>query len=186
MFQQIIVSLLVVFSVFLFGTGFAWAKDLKIATISLENIVKNSDAGLKAKHSLEGKVEEFKSKLEKEQQDLENLKAEIEKKSSVWSNEVRGEKERDYQKKLRNFQVKSEDAQYELKQLEAKIMGPILKELHEAIAVVGKKNDYTIILENSRKGIQSQIGLMYADESLDISDLVQKELDQRLKPKDGK
>lgn len=156
-------------------------KEIKLATISLEQIVKNSAAGRKAKTALEGKVDEFKSRLEKEQVELENLRVEIEKKSSVWSNDIRTEKERDYQKKTRSFQIKSEDAQYELKQLEAKIMGPILKELHEAIATIGKKNEYTIILENSRKGIQSQIGLMYADEALDISELVQKELDSRVK-----
>lgn len=159
----------------------AKAADIKIATISLQKIVKSSTAGMAAQKILEEKASELKGKLEQEGQDLEAMKQEIEKKSSVWSSEIRSEKELDYQKKLRSFQIKQEDAQYELKQLEAKVMGPILQDLHEAIRAVGQENGYTIILENSRKGIQSQIGLMYADESLDISDLVLKELDKRSK-----
>ena len=161
------------------------ASEIKIGTISLQQIVMSSKAGSEAQKVLEQKASEFKGKLEKEGEDLETMRQEIEKKSSVWSNEVRSDKERDYQKLLRSFQVKQEDAQYELKQLEAKVMGPILQDLHEAIKTVGKDNGYTIILENSRKGIQSQVGLMYADESLDISDLVLKELDRRQAKKEA-
>ena len=157
----------------------AEAAEIKIGTISLQQIVMSSKAGSEAQKILEQKANEFKGRLEKEGEGLEELRQDIEKKSSVWSSEVRGEKEREYQKLLRSFQIKQEDAQYELKQLESKVMGPILQDLHEAIKLVGKENGYTIILENSRKGIQSQIGLMYADDALDISKLVIKELDKR-------
>ncbi len=151
---------------------------VKIGTISLEWIVQNSKKGQAAKQKLESKAKELKQKLQSDQTELDALRTEIETKSSVWSADVRAEKEREYQKKMRSFQIKSEDAQYELKQLEAKVMGPILKDLHAAIAKVGKENGFTIILENSRKGLKSQVGLMYADESLDISELVLRELDK--------
>lgn len=155
------------------------AAELKIGTISLQKIIQDSKAGQEAQKTIQGKAQELKDKLQGDQDELEGMRAEIEKKNSIWSADIKEEKEREYQKKLRAFQVKSEDAQYEMKQLEAKVMGPILKELHEAIARVGKGSGYTIILENSRKGLQSQIGLMYADDSLDISDMVLKELDKK-------
>ena len=155
------------------------AAELKIGTISLQKIMENSAAAVKAQQTLKDKAAEFTAKLDKDSGELEEMADEIKKKESVWSSQVRAEKERDYQKKLRDFKSKQEDAQYELDQLKAKIMGPILKDLQEAINTVGKTNGYTIVLENSRKGIQSQIGLMYADENIDISDLVQKELDKR-------
>jgi len=163
----------------------AAAADIKIGTISLQQIVLSSKAGSEAQKTLEKKANEFKEKLQKEGENLEGLRQEIEKKSSVWSGDVKEEKERDYQKQLRAFQIKQEDAQYELKQLEAKVMGPILQDLHEAIKMVGKENGYTIILENSRKGIQSQVGLMYADDSLDISNLVLEELNKRAAKKEA-
>lgn len=172
------VLLLALIVTFMFAVG-GTAAEIKIGTISLQKIIQDSKSGQEAQKTIQGKAQELKNKLQGEQDELEAMRSEIEKKSSIWSADVKDEKEREYQKKLRAFQVKSEDAQYEMKQLEAKVMGPILKELHEAIARVGKNNGYTIVLENSRKGLQSQIGLMYADDSLDISDLVLKELDKQ-------
>jgi len=155
------------------------AGPVKIGTISLQKIMENSAAAVEAQKTLKEKAAEFTAKLDGDNQELEKMRDEITKKESVWSNEVRAAKERDYQKQLRDFKTKQEDAQFELDQLKTKIMGPILKDLQAAISEVGKSNGYTIILENSRKGIQSQIGLMYADENIDVSDLVQKELDKR-------
>ncbi|MBU4034468.1 MAG: OmpH family outer membrane protein, partial [Proteobacteria bacterium] len=97
------------------------------------------------------------------------------------SDEVRAEKEREYQKRLRDYGLKTEDAKLEMQQLEKKHMEPILKQLHDIIADVGKKNGYSIILENTMKGLRNRTGLLYADDTLDISDQVQKELDTRLK-----
>jgi len=154
-------------------------KTIKIATISIQDILAESAAGQEAKTVMEAKVLEYQDKFQAEQNELDEIRKEIEKKSSVWSEEVRQEKEREYQKKLRELQLKSEDAQFELQKLEKKIMAPILKDLHEVIAVVGKQQGYTMILENTRKGLESRSGLLYADETLDISALVRKELEAR-------
>lgn len=151
---------------------------LKIGTISLQKIMENSTAAVAAQKKLKEKAAELTSKLDVYNTKLQEMQDEITKKESVWSSEVRTEKEADYQQQLRDFKTKQEDAQFELNQLKSKIMGPILQDLQTAIAYVGKKNGYTIILENSRKGIQSQIGLMYADPKIDVSDLVQQKLDK--------
>jgi Skp family chaperone for outer membrane proteins len=52
-------------------------------------------------------------------------------------------------------------------------MEPILKELQQVIADLGKKNGYILIMD-------SRAGLLYADKSIDISDIVKKELDAKL------
>lgn len=161
------------------GSSYAAPNEVKIATISVKTIISKSKAGHKAQKALEEKMSELQSRLQKDQQKLESMRAEIEKKGSVWNADVRAEKEREYQKQMRDFQLKSEDAQYELKQLEGKVMSPILKDLHEVIGAVGKKHGYTLILENSSKGMLSRSGLMYAAESLDISETVLKALDER-------
>jgi outer membrane protein len=123
---------------------------------------------------LEGKVGEFQEKFQKEQGEVDALRSEIEKKSTVWSQEVKEEKERDYQKRVREMQLKSEDAQFELQQLEKQVMSPVLNELQKVIKEVGEKNGYAMIID-------SRAGLLYVDESLDISAIVQKELDARQK-----
>ncbi|MGV1099067.1 OmpH family outer membrane protein [Thiovibrio sp. JS02] len=154
---------------------------VKIATISIQKILGTSKSAQEAQKTLQSEVEKFQSKFKSDEDALTAMKNEIEKKSSVWSDEVRVEKEREYQKKLRDYGLKTEDAKQEIQQLEKKIMEPILKELHDVIAETGKKNGYTLIMENTMKGLRNRTGLLYADDTLDISEQIQKELDARLK-----
>ncbi|MEW6500525.1 MAG: OmpH family outer membrane protein [Thermodesulfobacteriota bacterium] len=165
------------------GVGGARAADkpIKLATISIQAVLDKSKAAQEAKKGLEAEFEKHKGKLEKEQNTLEALRAEIEKKGSVWSEEMRGEKEREYQRLAREFGIKNEDAKIAMQQKEKQLMDPILKELHGVIEEVGKKNGYTLVLEYSMKGLRTRTGLLYADDALDITDAVQKELDKRLK-----
>jgi outer membrane protein len=144
----------------------------QIVTVNIQDVLLGSEAGQGVKKVLEEKVGEFQEKFQAEQLDVDELRAEIEKKSSVWSQEVREEKERDYQKRVRELQLKSEDAQFELQQLEKQVMSPILNELQKVIKEVGEKNGYAMIID-------SRAGLLYVDEALDISEIVKKELDSR-------
>jgi outer membrane protein len=149
-------------------------KDKQIVTVNIQDVLLSSTAGQEVKKALEGKVAEYQEKFQKEQEDVDALKAEIDKKSSVWSQEVREEKERDYQKRVRELQLKSEDAQFELQQLEKQIMSPVINELQKVIKEVGEKNGYAMIID-------SRAGLLYVDPTLDISETVKKELDARQK-----
>jgi Skp family chaperone for outer membrane proteins len=56
--------------------------------------------------------------------------------------------------------------------MEKQLMSPILNELQQVIKELGEKNGYTLIMD-------SRAGLLYVNESLDISDIVQQELDKR-------
>ena len=149
-------------------------KSMQIVTVNIQEVLLGSMAGQDVKKVLEEKVGEFQGKFQKEQESVDALRAEIEKKSSVWSQEVREEKERDYQKKVRELQLKSEDAQFELQQLEKQVMSPVLNELQKVVADVGEKNGYAMIID-------SRAGLLYVDKTLDISEIVKKELDSRQK-----
>lgn len=149
-------------------------KSKQIVSVNIQDILLASEAGQEVKKVLEEKVGEFQTKFQQEQEEIDTLRAEIEKKGSVWSPEVREEKERDYQKRVREMQIKSEDAQFELQQLEKQVMSPVLNELQKVIKEVGEKNGYAMILD-------SRAGLLYVDESLDISEMVRKELDARQK-----
>jgi outer membrane protein len=146
----------------------------QIVTVNIQDILLGSEAGQEVKKVLEEKVGEFQNKFQQEQEEIDTLRAEIEKKGSVWSTEVREEKERDYQKRVREMQIKSEDAQFELQQLEKQVMSPVLNELQKVIEEVGEKNGYAMILD-------SRAGLLYVDKSLDISEMVKRELDARQK-----
>jgi len=182
MFRAMLVGITAFFSCcfVMADIGQAAGNEMKIATISVQDIVTDSAAGQEAKKVLEGKMSELQQGLKGEQDSVRKLKEEIEKKNSVWSEEVRLEKERDYQKQVRDLELKSDDARYSLKKLEKELMEPIFKELHEIIAETGKKQGFTLILEYSRQGLMSRSGLLYADESLDINESVLKALNERM------
>lgn len=154
---------------------------MKVATISIQKILGTSKAAQEGQKALQAEADKFQSRFKADEDALTAMKSEIEKKGSVWSNEVRAEKEREYQKRFRDYSVKADDAKAEMQQLEKKVMEPVLKELHQVIADHGKKHGYTIILENTMKGLRNRTGLLYADDALDISDQIQKELDARVK-----
>ncbi len=153
----------------------AASQDLKIGIISIQGIIDSAKVGQDARKVLEAKKSELEPKFIGEQESLQAQATEIEKKSTVWSKEVRAEKERNYQKSLREYQLKVEDAQYEMKQLEKKVLDPIFKEMEVVINEVGKKKGLSLIFEKS----QSK-GLLFADEGLDISEIVRKELDEKM------
>lgn len=172
-----VLSILVLIAgAFFFSPNAIAADNKQIVTVNIQEVLLGSASGQAVKKVLEDKVAEFQTKFQGEQEAVEALRAEIEKKSSVWSQQVKEEKERDYQKKVRELQLKSEDAQFELQQLEKQVMEPVLKELQKVIAEMGEKNGYGMILD-------SRAGLLYVDKALDISELVKKELDARQKAK---
>ena len=159
--------------IFLLSTN-AIAAEKQIVTVNIQDVLLGSASGQVVKNVLEEKVVEFQTKFQTEQEEVDAMRAEIEKKSSVWSQQVREEKERDYQKRVRELQLKSEDAQFELQQLEKQVMSPVLNELQKVIQEVGEQKGYAMIID-------SRAGLLYVDGALDISEIVKKELDTRQK-----
>lgn len=169
-----VVVCLVVLVGFTVNSSVAQAETQKIAVMNIQKVLLQSAAGQKAKAVFEKRMNELQSKFKTEQEELVALQKEIEKKSSAWSKDKRGEKVRELQLKQREMQVKSEDAKMELKQLQDKELEPILKMLQTVVNSYGEKEGYSLILD-------SKVAVLYSNPAADISDAVKKELDKRLK-----
>lgn len=175
MFKRIVLIVtLVVIASFTLDKSSARAEAQKIGVMNIQKVLIESSAGMKAKTVFEKRMNELQGKFKSEQEALVTLQQEIEKKSSAWSAEKKSEKVRELQKKQRDLQVKSEDAQIELKQLQDKELEPILKMLQTVVNSYGQKNGFTMILD-------SKIGVLYANDGVDISEEVKTELDKRMK-----
>ena len=167
--------------VLLVAGGTASAAPLKIATVNLKYILTNSKVAHSAQEKLQAKADELRANVQKEQDKYNALKDEIEKKKTVWSQDVLQGKLRDLQKIEEFGKIVARDSDFELKSLEKKLMGPILDELGALIEAIGKRDGYTLIMDDTAKGARS--GILYADETLDISDMLLKELDERMAKK---
>lgn len=150
------------------------AAEAKIGVMNIQKVLLESVPGKAAKTKFEAKAKELKAKFQAEENALTAMQQEIEKKSSAWSAEKKEAEVREFQKKGREFQVKTEDARFELKQLQDKELEPILKTLQTLVEDYGKKNGYTVILD-------SKIGVLYANSAVDVSADLTKALDQAMK-----
>lgn len=150
------------------------AAEIKIGVMNVQKVLVESVSGKAAKNMFEVKAKELKGKFEAEENALIALQQDIEKKSSAWSAEKKETEVREYQKKGREFQAKTEDARFELKQLQDKELEPILKTMQEVVDAYGKKNGFTVILD-------SKIGVLYYNNALDVSADLTKALDQAMK-----
>jgi len=145
---------------------------LKIATMDLKKVLEFSKAGQAAQVTVKQKFEEYQAKLGKKEESLLALKDEIDKKGSVWSEEVRNQKKKEFQRGVQDLDEESKTANADMKDFERKQIEPLLKMLETIIADYGKAQGYSVILDATR-------GVVYEDESLDISAKLGAELDKR-------
>ena len=154
----------------------ASAAEFKIGVMNVQKVLLESASGKSAKNMFEAKAKELKGKFQNEENALTAMQQDIEKKSSAWSAEKKEAQTREYQKKGREYQAKTEDARFELKQLQDKELEPILKTMQAVVEDYGKKNGYTVILD-------SKVGVLYANSAIDVSVELTKALDQAMTKK---
>jgi len=159
-----------------FGATSGFAADYKVGVMNVQKIVIACDAGKAAKERFEKKMNDLKVGFKEEEDGLKKLQAEIKKKSSAWSEEKKAEKIREFKKNGREFQAKTEDARFEMKQLQDKELEPILKALEIVVKKYGKDNGYTLILD-------SKNGVIFFDDKIEISDLIIKKLNKAMAAK---
>jgi outer membrane protein len=166
----------VFFAVSCLAVNSSFGADFKFGVMNVQRIIVSCDAGKQAKVKFEKKMKDLKQKFKGEEESLKKLQDEIKKKSSAWSEEKKAEKVREYQKNGRELQAKTEDARFEMKQMQDKELEPILKSLEKVVAKYGKDNGYTAIMD-------SKSGIVYFDKTADISDVVIKELNKAMAKK---
>ncbi len=146
-----------------FLPAFAKTSPIKIGVIDVKKVVRESIYGKAVMEKLQRKYEALSRKIKQKMRELESLKKEIQTKSDLWSDEVRVKKQRLYQKKLRELKELQEDSQYEMKELEKKLLDPVFAELEKVIKKFVKDNHYDLILE------KNQPGLYYASPRVDLT-----------------
>ncbi len=156
----------------LFLVSFAFAQNLKIGVIDIKKVVNESKYGQEVMKKLQERYNELSKKLQAKAKELDALKKEIETKSSLWSREVREKKQREYEKKLREFRALQEDSQYEMQELQKKLLNPVFDELEKIVKEFIKKEGYDLVFE------KNQPGLYYASSKIDLTEKIIKLFDE--------
>ena len=176
--QKFSIILTVCLALLLFVTQPVLAADSgKIGTINLQKVLALSKTGQAIKGAVTKKFDTYQAKLKAEEESLVALKEEIDKKSSVWSEDIKTKKEREFKRRVQDLEEESQYAVNDMKEFEQQQVGPILQELEAIIGEYGKSKGYALILDTS-------MGVLYQGESIDISGDLAVELDKLHPAKD--
>lgn len=169
--RNLLAGLIFLFSCFAASNCFS--ADMKLGIMNVQKIIVSCDAGKAAKARFDVKMKELQSTFKAEEEALKELQEEIKKKSSAWNEEKKAEKVREFQNNGRELQAKTEEARYNMKKLQDQELEPILKALEKVVNKYGKDNGYSAIMDDKN-------GVIYFNESLDITDTIVKKLNGEL------
>jgi len=160
--------------VLVFSCSVALAQErIKIGFIDIQRIIAESQAGKKAKDRFQAQVKKAEADVQKERQDLERLKGDLDKKGPLLKEEERRNLEADFQKRSVSLQRTMGDYQQDLQRKNNEMMAEILKELEQVVTEIGKAEKFTLILERSQ--------ILYSDQATDITSRVIEVYNSRVK-----
>ncbi len=165
------VKIFIVFCfLFFIFTTLVNAGDIKIGVVDLQKALNLCKAGKAAMTGLSKRSEKMKKELQDRQAELEKLRKELEKQSLMLSLEASRDKEKEYERKFRDFKYLYQDYKDEMARQEFEAVQPILNELRNITEKIRKKNHYTIILEKSAGVICCQADIDVTDEVIKLYD----------------
>lgn len=158
---------------FLLSNAAVSAAGTDIAVLSIQDVLTKSSAGMSAKGKMERRMKELRAGLEKDKKELLALQDEMKKKASVWSEEKKQEEGLEFQKKRNALNVKQDNANLEMRNLEKRYLNPIMEKLEGIVKDVANKKGYKVVLPST--------SVLYFGNSVDITDEVIRSLNAKMK-----
>ena len=171
--RKLMVWSIVVVMAVLSAPAWVGAAETRIAYVDLQKALNQCRAGKDAKDKIKRRYEGYEREFSSRQRELKGLKDELEKRGGVLSDTARTDKERRYQQKIKDFQRFTKDAQDAIKQQDNDYTRTIVGELLELVRDMGKKGNYTLIMERGEGSI------VYGAPEIDLTDQLIRLHDQK-------
>jgi outer membrane protein len=146
---------------------FAWSSASfaadKIGFINMQEIIQNSNAGKKAAAEFKIIFEKKQAGIKAMENEVQKIKDELEKQSSVMKASARSDKETAYQRKLRDYQILVDDTNKELQKRDQEYSQRLIPQILKVVRGIAEKEKYTLILDIST------MPMPYHDKNNDIS-----------------
>ncbi len=149
----------------------ALAADIKIGVIDFQRVLKESKAGKAAQEEIKRKAEDLESSLKRKGQEIEGLQNQLEREALVMSREKREEKAREIRIKINDAKSLQKKYRNDFKEFEGRLIKRIQKEFFDLVEDIGQREGFTIIIE--------KVGVLYARNTIDITDKLIREYDRR-------
>lgn len=156
--------------VLLAAAAFPWsvseAARAKIAVVDMQRFQEKSKNFQKIAAELRQKYEALRQKLNQEKEALVKLEEEFRRQSMMLSLDAREDKQRELEKKSRYLKYLQNEYTQEMKGAEFDARRRVTQEVAKVVKDIGRKKGYLLILD------KGTIGLIYADDTIDITDEV--------------
>ena len=150
----------------------AFAGDVKIGVLDMKRLQQRSANFQKIREGLKQTYNGFQKKLDTEREQIQKLEKELQKQSMMLSLDAKEDKEMELGKLTRHYKYMVGEVTQEMKDAEFEATRKVGKEIEKVVEKIGKKEGYTVILE------QGTVGLVYFNNAIDITDQVIKAYDQ--------
>ena len=147
------------------------AQSNKLAVIDVQRILSNSATGKKAQENMEQVRSKKKAELEAKQQELKDLQKRISDQQLSLAEDRLAELQKELEDKVIAYRRAEDDANREVQKQGEKLVADMERLILPVIDKIGKEQGFTLIFN------KYQSGLLYADNSIDITDLVIQRLD---------
>jgi outer membrane protein len=138
----------------------------KIGVVDMQRALNETEDGRQAKNKLKKVFEDRQKTLDKQQNDLKDLKDSIEKQKDVLSREVLAKKLETYQKAFAELQTTYMEFQRELQSKEGELTKDILERMQVIMRHIGQKEGYALIME------RNEAGVVYVPSTYDLTDVL--------------
>ena len=148
----------------LYRRQFPRAPNYKFAYVDVQRALNECDAGKRAKADFQGRVTALEGRLQRQQNEVQALKDEMEKKGMLMNADQRQALQDQYMEKLKNFERDYKDSKDELQAKDQEITAKIVHDLAQVIRTIGERDNYTMVFE---KG-----SILWGAPGIDVTDQV--------------
>jgi outer membrane protein len=163
--KKTLLSLMITIAL-LAGATICTAAELKVGYVNIQRAVAESKSGQAANEKFTVEASRVRDDIMKEKESIEQAAEMLQKQSAMLTEDVRRSKELEMARRQRDYERLVEDQKGELQLKEAQLTGEILERLIPIVRDYGKKHGFSIIFERSERV------LLYADQSLDLTDKI--------------
>ena len=157
----------------------AAAESIRVGVVDQQAFLERTKAG---KRALEG-LKEFSTARQRivsaDDEELKRIESELKKEDPSVSEAVKREKQEQFRVKFENYQRRLQDFNREIQAKQKQLVEEYQKKIDQAAAAVAGKNGLAAVLDRGSEGTLKIV--IYAHDSLDITDQVVKEFDRQNK-----
>ena len=137
----------------------------KVGIVSIQDAIANTNEGKKELEALQQKFAPRQAALQSQNDELENLKKQLQAQGDKLSDEERGSRVRSATEKQKGLQRSAEDFQNEVQQAEQEILNRLGKKMLDVLEKYAKENGYAVVMDVSNP----QTPVLYANPGTNIT-----------------